>query len=591
MPELSPIYRLDRAADPAIVDLDKLDAYFDGRQHDHLGVDWWGDHIPGSTRYLALRQHWSTKGLTPSAKLERSIVARRPCAQMGLAREVNDTFTEAVIPEMPQVVVIGDKAATECLGELLKASLAGLALSELRSKAGRSGGAAMLVDVVGGDIILTVWPGPAVHVETWARPELWIPGDVVYQRTVTVSVRDGGKVKAAERVRTTRYTEEFVVEYEDVPCDWPQDEPIPERSRRPHYLGRCPVIWHQNTRSSDSPYGAHDLETEANLELCDRADQMFSANITGSAANVEPTVWKADSLTGQSIYPRVQKGTGKLIQLTENGKVGFLEITGATLEAGWATLDRIVERVERNTRCVLPRTSVRKSGSQKTATEIETSMTSMVNKVSKLRQAMAPTIEQLCVLLLVAAREFGVTWPGSSAPGIVLPPKMVEPEDVASEPDVESDVGEDDAEEKQEDDAEEEMIPVAFDPGAGEAISIRWPLQRRLTPAELPGALSALQTASGGKQVLSRETAIAEAVSALGRTDPDAECERIKHDEHEEEERQAEIFTPPNVAMEDAVGAAAASEPAEDGGTTGDGPGAEEGGDTQTGGQPPQEEE
>lgn len=588
MPDLSPIYRLDRAGDPAISDLDKLDAYFDGRQHDHLGVDWWGDHIPGSTRYLALKQHWSTKGLVAPDKQDRSIVARRPCAQMGLAREINDTFTEAVIPEMPQVVVVGDRCATECLVELLKASMASLALSELRSKAGRSGASAMLVDVVGGDVILTVFGGQALHVETWARPELWIPADVVYQRKVIVSERAGGVVRAAERVRTTRYTETHVIEYEDVRCDWPADEPIPERSRREHYLGRCPVIWHQNTRCSDSPFGAHDLETEANLELCDRADQMLSALLAGTAANVEPTVWKSDSLTGMSIFPRVQKGTGKMIQLTEFGKVGFLEISGTTIDAGWGTLDRIVERIERNTRCVLPRTSTRRGDRQKTATEIEAQSTSMTNKVANLRKVMTPTIEELCVLLLRAARVFGVSWPGSGQRGIVLPPKMVEVE--MPEPE---DVEDGDVEEPEDEPEDEtESMPTAFDPGTGEAITIRWPQQRRLAPAELPATLAALQGVSGGKPILSRETAVAEAVTAIGRTDPEAELERIEHDEHEEEERQARTFAPPNVAMEDAVGAAAASEPADDGGSEGEDLEAEEGGDDQiAGGQPPQDEE
>lgn len=582
----SAVYKLDRDEDARLAELRSIERYYEGRQHDHIRVDWWGDPIMARGGYLSLRQAQAQKTLTPGGgKIERSIVARRPCAQAGLAARINGALTDMAIPSMPAIQVAGDEDAADCATAMLAQASAGTVLADLRTMAGRVGSAAVIVEVVGDKVRLTPRKAADVYVARWKDIGAWEPADVIYQRKVDVDVATLGRVATVRRIRTTRYTETDVIRYKDVDCDWPDDKPIPEASRYAHGAGRCPVIWHQNLPDCDRPEGAHDLVTEANLELSDDADMLLSLIMTATAANTEPTVWKKEQVAFQQLWGRIQKGTGKLINLSEKGDVGFLEISGATIEMAWDTFGRFVDIVCQNSAAVLPEQGL---AGKKTATEIERSWSAMTLKAQRLRASLEKTIVAICEVLLSMARSLGVS--STEAPvddTICLPPIV---ECVEREEDDDEEEGEDD------DPPEEVTVLRARSPGRGRTVSVQWPAMRSVPPSDLAGVLNGLSAAAKGAQVLSQRTAVGEACSAIGRNDAEGELERIREEEEEEEEKRAKraeaMFAPgPEATEEAATGAAAASDPGEEGDQEGDEGGQEEGiDDTQAGGQPPQKE-
>lgn len=549
------MYILDCAGDERIARLRDLESFFDGRQFDHLGADWWGDTIRVEQSYLHHRRHWAAK---PQAKMKPrplAAVARRPCVQVGMPAQIRMVFTNEVLPKMPPVEVVADEEATECLSALLVEADGGEAFSQLRNL-GAVGSAAIVVDVVDGKPCLTPRRSSELTVLEWASMERWEPADVVYQRRETVYKHDGGRVKPVTIVRTTRYTQTEVIEYEDVEeREHPKDKPIAEAERREHHAGRCPVVWYQNTRNADAPDGRHDLETEANLELSDRADGVFSHIVMAAQANAEPTVWKADRVDAAHIFGKVvQKGNGRLISLSESGKVGYLETSGSSVQVGLDVLATIIRTIQKGASCLVPDIEI---GGMKTATEIERLWTAMDAKVRKLRSSMERAIVQVGDILLTMARVLGVSSKDAPQPEttIVLPPKVVEVE-------VDGD-----------DDDETRTVSTVYSPGVGRTVQVRWPSTRQVQPRDLPGLLNGLGLATKGQQVMSRETAVSEAMSAIGRTDVADELRRIEDEEHE----RAEEFEPmPLGANELAESAAAASEPGDEEEGNPDGPAEDE---------------
>lgn len=573
------MYVLDRGCDANLKELLELAKYYDGRQFDYCPFDWF--HQPrgesGAISYLMERQRYQGRSIAGTKTQDQPAALRRPCAQAGVAAQINQAFTDQVIPEMPEVRVMGDKEASACLAALLEAASAGAKFAELRDLGGRTKAAAMVVEVIGGAPTLTAYANTDIYVMEWEDRRRWIPADVVYQRPICVDRMQRGKVTTERMIATTRWTRTHTVVYEDVPESWDREQPIPERERIEHGAGRCPVVWYQNIAASDQPEGQHDLETDINLELSDQADRLLSSLIVATRSNTEPTMWKADTTTGQMVLPRVvAKGTGRLISLTEKGSVGFLEISGKTIEISWSTFDRIVARIMGNARCVLP--DERYQGKM-TATEVERRWSSMDKKVRKIREALEGAIVQVCVIFLAIARRIGVTTPEDTeerrAAMMVLPP-------IVDEIETEDETGEE----------VEGYVLRPYSPGGGSSIAVRWQSSRSVAASELPGVLSALSAAAHGAQVLSQKTAVAEAVAAIGRNNAEEEIREIEEEQEEREEKAAEAFMPRSgqSAAEDA--AAAAEDLGDEGGSDqADLEVQEEGMDDDAGEQPPQDQE
>lgn len=580
------IYRIDRSSDERLKEMRCIERFYEGRQHDHHAFDWWGDPIGARhPSYMRLREMWAMKNPN-GARAERLMVSRRPCAQMGTAQQINSAFTTMTIPTMPSVEVAGDEDATDCANEMLRAADAAVKLADLRGMAGRVGSAALIVEIVAGQPRLTPRRSADIYVLRWADIGSWTPADVVYQREVMVDEAPRGRVKQVCKLRTTRYTETHVIEYEDVDEDANEDKPIPVASIRLHGAGRCPVIWHQNLSCDSSPEGPHDLERDANLELCDRIDQLSSTIMVATAVNTEPTVVKKERAGLPGIYNRVQKGAGKVIHVSEAGDAKYLEISGTTIDVAWKTLTRFEEKVQRNVACVLPESE---SMGQKTATEIERSWSAMALKVEMFRSSMTRTIKAAAGMFLSMARSLGVSSPDDPDPEKVILPPII---DIEDEEDVLEDAAEGDPEAMAAA-AMPEIEPIVVvklrDPGKGRSISVKWPAIRSVPPSALPGVLSGLFSATKGQQILSRKTATAEVCSALGRIDVEEELDRIEDEEEDRQAKAVEAFGANSVAFA-AEGAAAASDPGEEGDQGGDEEVMEEGNDNPVGGQPPQKE-
>jgi hypothetical protein len=512
------IFRYDRTNDNRHVELLERDLWLEGRQHDNCMFDWFGDAIaPGRSYWLLRRGYQHRAQRVDFRQASASIMSRRPYVQAGVAGEIISKFTDEVLSTWPQLVVQGDEDTTALVQEMMTAAGGPAEFQAMRQYAGAAGAAFMVVEAVEGGILLTPRKLTDLYVRRWKDRRRWLPEDVIYQRLVARLVEDGGKIREEIKVATTRWTETEVIEYEDVEPTHDVNVPLVEREggRYMHGAGRCPVVLHQNTRNPDEPEGQHDLVNEGNYGIADAIDRIMSSYIVGAQNNCEPTMWRADSMVSAALHPRLSKGGGNLINLSEKGKVGMLEIAGTSLEAAADAYDRLVERLQRNVSIFLPQNVE----DVKTATLATKIWSSMQAKINKLRFSLAKTIREVVQVMLAMAEGLGVTSDEDPSPEnkLVLPMRSMKG-----------------------DDGEETWQVHQL--GRGRTVTVHWPRGRTAEPSEIQSVLLGLQTATKGEQIISAETATAEACSALGVEDSAAERRRIEGEEKKRAERGLRAF-------------------------------------------------
>lgn len=517
-PALSPMFVLDRRKDGRLHHLDHLERYYEGRQHDHYALTWWNHNRVAGANYL-----WEKFG-SLGAEEERagSIGERRPCVAAGTAGLIVGSFTEMV--GCPSISVAGDDDASEYLQECLREINHASTTQRFRDATGSVGSAAVVVSIDDGRPMVQVIRSRDIFVERWANQRRWIPEDVVYQRLCLVERREGNgnKVTTVKVWKTTRWTSTHTYEYEDVPEHHDPETPlqVADGWPRPHGAGRCPVVWAQNTEDHDSQEGEYDLINEGNLELSDRCDQMWSTTFRSAASNTEPTYWEADRLTLAHLFPNMAKGAGEKIRLTEEGRVGYLEVSGEAVKSGRDLAREIRAMLQENTRCVIPTPEM--LGSLKSGSAIERLMARMVTRVLKLRSEVEKTWRQVCKILLSMGRHFGVSMEDAVAGDtIVLPARRVM---------VESD-------EEATDRLEREYAFTPHSPGTSSAVKVVWPPVRKLSADELAALANALNIGLAAK-FISQETAIEQMSAAMGEVDAEQEKRRI-HEEQEVKDRKA----------------------------------------------------
>jgi len=614
---LPPVYVYDFKGD-RYARLRSLWSFYAGEQHDHCQHDWHGRRL-NREPYLSSRVR--NKGFAVGNN-RTNHDDRRPNVPMGLMQRVVDRFVEVTCGRQASIGVRGDEDSTLAFEATLEASEAWDAVNELVTIGGACGSAA-IVPVVGEDGCPSheVYKPYQLYVRRWAEQRgRWIPAEVIHQTVVDVEAEDEKTrdVTTKRMVRTRMWTERHTVTFKDVDkASWKPEQQLDlaeEDAMIEHGWGRCPVVWHQNIRDTESPDGQPDSRNSQNLELSDTADKLASHAVKATRANTEPTVVRSDRDMMFHLHPAIAKGVGNEIRTSEVGKVGFLETTGDSVKMAWDAVDRLTLTILRNCNCVVFDVDMAMAarGSGDSGEALQQRQQSMQKRCNRKRVPLRRTIQQLAKMWLTKLRAAGICCDDDGedeASGKVrLPPRCYKVDVEAAEEAMEADEGKKPApkgvspaeveanDEHEEDEARSraagdkllginkspaevlawsdmQAAPETYGPhkmGEGMSLDIKWPPYNELTATQVQNYLQALSTATGSKPVLSQQTGIELGGVALGLTDTSAEKRRILEEKSQGLERIQGIMggmdEPGEEAEEEGADAAEDGEPEEDDG-------------------------
>jgi len=493
-----------------------LSSFYEGTQHDHCGASW--DGRPRKPGLSYLQERIPPKGLVPTNAITHE--DRKPDADYPLGRQIVSSFTDMVLGEgrHPQLRVEADRRTELYLDACMEASDTWDTLIECRDTAGQTGAAAMSLGVDDGEPTAEPHHPADLWVKRWRPGGKWIPAEVVEQRLIEKQVEQKGRLVTVRCWRTRYWNEYVVVHYEDVPEDFGSDAkagpppPIPIAMNDDgslkiveHGVGRCPVVWLQNTRNAKAPEGRPDYEGV--FPLLDKVDRLQSMVVRASIANVDPTLVRKVDENVRKRRQQERKGFGAMIDVGPGGDAKFLETSGASVEMGWNGVHNVRDEVLQTVGCVLitPETA----GAYKSGEALQLLWRRMEARCGRIRKPLTDVIRQISAIWLKLGRDLEVSSSEEDNPeGIVLPPLV--------EKVVEADV--------------EKVTSKPHEVGDGHFIDPQWPPYHTPTATQLQAMATALATATTQKQTLSAETATGTLVRYLGRGDMAEERRRIEEE-------------------------------------------------------------
>lgn len=492
--------------------------YYEQTQHDDAAHEFDGRQREPGLTYFAEAQRQRALGFTPMEIASVPFSRRRPSCPTTVAGVIVDTYTAMLLGEgrQPSIQVSGDPASTDLLAAMFEASDTWDAVAEARDIAGAEGAVAMLPELNDGALTLRALRPEQLFIK-WSAKAGLIPEYVIEQKLIEVESRnDDGLVVCCKKWRTRAWDEKFSYIYHDVdehhgedadPGD--TDADVIELAEDPieHKAGRCPVVWHQNTRCTDDPIGKPDCEGV--FEHIDRLDYLLSMILRGTTANNDPTLVIADRLAERRMWPFRAKGHGNKIEVSEVGSAALLQYDGKTIETSWLTAREIKDAIEQRTGVVIIRPD--QAGALQSGVALQILRGTANNRVSARRPSLSRTLIQLGGVYLALAKTHGVKEAGTEGKGIALALREVPAEKQGDQPTFE--------------------LPKL---GKGKAVLVRWGELHAPTPSDLTALAQSMTVATGGRAVVSQETGVAVfAAQAQTGIDPSTEMSRIQSEREE----------------------------------------------------------
>ena len=521
--------------------LDAYQGFCDGCQHDHQPVSWDGSKRDPGVGYM--RERLRPQGFVPVNAAVIPSKRRKPDAAVPLARQVVSRFTEMLCGQgrVPQLVVPSDKDTQEYLEALFSSAHMWDTITQARDVAGACGAAVIACGLVYGTPSAEVLHPRDCWVAEWDETvSHWRPKVLVEQTLVEREVQDedSGVLTEKRMWRTRAWTPEAIVYWpevaeEDVNAEgfeWPAPEV------KPHELGMCPVVWYQNTRDTKRPEGNPDCEGA--WELLDAVDRVQSQQVKATMANVDPTlvIKEEERFRRQSMVVR----KGAAIRTSPQGDARYLEMQGTSIQVAMDTVQALTDQVLQTVECVIIRPEHAKAYQSGEALQIL--WRSMESKANRLRSTLEVAVKDLARIWLAWGRKVGVSDVEVGGGGIHLPPREVVVDLYQDE-----ETGE--LVERPDDEGEVEAAPPAnrrvewrvHSPGHGVYVHCQWPAYWQPTAAQIQSIITALMAGTGGKQVVSSETAVRFAAQYLG-ADPEIEARELEREKQRSKAEMAATF-------------------------------------------------
>ncbi len=523
-------------------------------------------------------ESWRNKGLMSVAmpSVYIPIDMRRPNAPFRLAPLIVESFTGLVFGHghFPTVDAEGDADTEDFVQALIEAGDLPTVMMRARDCGGGVGTVGLSWRFADGAPRTKVHNGKNLWVHVWGDFDALLPEHV---SEIVKVAKDGvdPKTRKPKRCwfwRRRDWTPLADVVFVDQACDEPINWIVDEAETTVHGEGETHFVWVPNLPDDDEATridGKCDFDGQ--FESLNTLDVLNSVVTTGAVRNLDPTlVLKLDPLIARM---GVRKGSDNALTVGEQGSAGYLELSGTSITAGIALLDKEEQKILRVSQCVIPDPSeVAAAGTSSLA--IRLLYLPMLGKADLLRAQYGRALVRLLEQQLRSARRYmpaidretGVTvYPVESsvvkhADGssediesevectLSLPPKVTEAEVLGADG---------------RPTGKKVSTKHARTPGHAERLTLKWGEYFPPTETERQAKGTTLAAATGGKPVMAQRSAV-ETWAAYNDLDPATEWQRVLDEQEARARQEAGMF--PGAGDELKPDPAQPTKPEEDGG-------------------------
>lgn len=375
-------------------------------------------------------------------------------------------------------------------------------VADARDVGGAQGTSIVSVSVLDGEFFLEVHEPEITWAVEWASEVKHVPSVVakVYERDDEF-LKPREQKPLVARVWTTT-DERWYERVKNRLGEWSWQQ----TNRAVHGFNFCPVVWFPQFAKLGSHDGVPDLE-EPVLSLVDGANYLFGAAQTTTCRNADDTlVIHEDPSLSQKVYK------GALRAIWARGGAEYLSQSGDSAKICMELGDKRAKQAYRRAKVVSP--SPEDLARATTGEALKRLFQPQIKQAGRIRRAYQKgLIEPLLRMMISVGKQLGQ--------GIVLQPK-----------------------ERRDEKLGVAVIEVpTLPPKPVEHICCHWPDPFPPSIADQAQAVTLAGTATGGKQVLSQETAVRVLASVgLPIGNVDEELERIEHDAEEAAEVAAKAL-------------------------------------------------
>lgn len=495
--------------------LDKYERYFRAKQYDHRKYNWDGKVIPPEGQEADIEPGWFVP-----------LAGRRPSTRIHQARKIVTRFTAMTLggERFAKINVHGDDEAEDWCQELVRVSRLESKMVEARNNGGACGTAVVSWCFVEGKPRVNVHAAQRCFVLRWADRDERRPAQVLESYRYKRTVIEEGKPKEKEFFYARLWTQDEERIWDPIPVDLARDgtwAAVVSSTAVQHGFGFCPVYWVQNLPDGENDDGESDYEGQ--IDNFDAMSTVASQITKGTNGNVDPTMVIKDDPNNN--VGSVRKGSENAIY-SKNG-ADYMTLPGDAFQAGIEWLREMRNESSETSNIVFP--SPDELSGAKSAAALRVLYGPMLTQCDTYRTQYGKAIEAIVRDMLEVSREvFGteggevfVTPEGQrvqTLPTIELEDRIVE--------------------ERSEETGETKQITKKRSPGKSTNVVLNWPPYFPDTWADIALAVEAGSKATGGKAILSQETAVKNIGPKFGALNAEEELERIHEDEEQIAERQ-----------------------------------------------------
>lgn len=509
-------------------EIDRKQSYYDCTQHDSKTWDFDGRPI-------------SPRSQQPLLGAERSfwvpLKMRRPSMTYRLGKIIVDSFTALIFGEnrFPSIKVEGDEQTEDLLQTLVRIGKLPLKMIRARTLGGATGSVGVSWCFRKGRPSFEVHNAKALFVHKWKDRVDMIPEHVSEVYLFSKVKWDGRAFNRQWFWFRRDWTPEADIVFKDAPYEPGPDKEIcwevDIKKSNFHGDGVCHLEWIQNL-PSDEMDGRSDYE--GLFESFDALDLLHSVINRGATLNLDPTV-KLKMDRDEIGMMGIAKGSDNALVVGKDGDADYLELGGQSIEAGIKLVENIRRTILETAQCVVPDPhEVAAQGTSSVAMKMM--YAPMLAKADIIREQYGTALERMLNNMVSVLREkMGAEVKIQNESGEEEDAKFVLdlPDRIDQEPELDvvdlTETG--------------EKVPVRTPraPGPGGEITLAWPPYFQPTPSDQASIATSLQTMTGGKPVISQETASEHAARAYG-VEPAQEWKRLQAEMKADQEKQSSMM-------------------------------------------------
>jgi hypothetical protein len=346
---------------------------------------------------------------------------RIPSAPVGIVRTIISRFTGLLfsVGRLPTISVPSDRDTEDFLNAVISETNLWARMVHARNLGGAMGAVAVGFKIADGDVVIDVVDPRYCTVEYsdhGKRALKYILIQYKYQKNVNdapLHAEPGEDGEAPEERQTNSISKKWYwyrrlvtksvdVVWEDIPCTdkEPEWHRLPRR-RKAHSLGFVPYEYISNIPNGDETDGDPDCLGVYGLAMA--IDALLSQAHYGVISNADPTL-SIVTPDPDGMPPVMRKGSDNALIMGSGSSASYLEMGGQSLRTGLDMVKELEERAFRLAQCV-PEAAMLNNQGDKTATEIERTFSSMLEKADMLRVQYGDAIVRLMRKLLLAVRK------------------------------------------------------------------------------------------------------------------------------------------------------------------------------------------